>query len=103
MLTIVRAPLFCHDDVIAHAKTFPSGLKNLSRDLGVPWILYVPFWCPVNEHTDDFRWIHSHQNQNTSNRKLVFSEPHPDDSFRFYKMLFDYGIENGMSGTEKNR
>ena len=60
--------------------------------------MYIPFWCPENEHTDDFRWIHSHQNQ--SNAELLFSEPHPDDALRFYRMLFDYGIENGMSGFE---
>jgi hypothetical protein len=83
-----------------HKQTFPSGLKNLSRDLGTSWILYVPFWCPENEHTDNFRWIHSHQNK--SNAELIFSEPHPDDSLRFYRMLFEYGIENGMSSFEND-
>lgn len=81
-----------------HKRTFPSGLKNLSRDLGIPWILYVPFWCPENEHSNSFRWLHSHQNK--SNTILTFAEPHPDDSLRFYRMLFDYGMAQGMSGFE---
>ena len=60
----------------------------------------VPFWCPENEYTKEFRWIHSHQNE--SNTRLIFSEPHPDDALRFYRMLFDYGIANGMSGFEND-
>lgn len=79
--------------------TFPSGLKKLSADLGKPWLLYVPFWCPENVHADDFRWIHS---SNPGHPELVFAEPHPDDAVRFYRYLFDYGIANGMAGYEQD-
>ena len=53
-----------------------------------------------NEFTSEFRWLHSYQN--ASNKHLVFAEPHPDDSLRFYRMLFDYGLRNGMSGYEND-
>ena len=61
-------------------------------------LLYVPFWCPENVHKDDYRWIHS---SNPGHPELVFAEPHPDDSEKFYRYLFGYGIDNGMAGYEQ--
>merc|ERR1712166_877750 len=78
-------------------ETFPSGLKNLSVQLRTPWSLYVPFWCPDNEYTDQFRWIDSY---NPEQPVLIFSQPHPDDSVKFYRGLFEYGIQNGMAAFE---
>lgn len=83
-----------------HENTFPSGLKQLSEALTVKWLLYVPFWCPDNVYSDQFRWLTSYQNE--SNAHLRFSEPHPDDALRFYRMLFDYGAEHGMVGFEND-
>ena len=82
-------------------RTFPSGLRKLSADLGKPWLLYVPFWCPENVlvHTTDFRWINS---SNPGHPELVFSEPHPDDAASFYRYLFTYGTANGMGGFEQD-
>ena len=77
--------------------TFPSGLKGLSKALGKPWLLYIPFWCPKNIYDDRFRWIHS---ANPQHPELIFAEPHPDDAAAFYSMLFDYGVANGMGGFE---
>ena len=34
-----------------HPSYWPSGLKGLSTDLGAPWILYVPFFCPNSTYT----------------------------------------------------
>ena len=79
--------------------TFPSGLRKLSADLGKPWLLYVPFWCPENVYNETFRWIHS---VNPGNPQLVFAEPHPDDARRFYEFLFEYGAQNGMAGYEQD-
>ena len=79
------------------AKTFPSGLKGLSTTLETPWLLYVPYWCPDNVWSDRFRWLQSY---NPAMPQLIFSEPHPDDALEFYRMLFDYGIRNGMAGFE---
>ena len=77
--------------------TFPSGLRGLSSALRTPWLLYVPFWCPRNVYEQSFRWIHSY---NPQHPELIFAQPHPDDSARFYSMLFDYGVGNGMRGFE---
>ena len=79
--------------------TFPSGLKNLSVALETPWLLYVPYWCPVNVYSDRFRWVQSY---NPDFPDLVFAEPHPDDSLAFYRELFDYGMKNGMAGFEND-
>ena len=65
--------------------------------LGKPWLLYVPFWCPENVLSDQFRWIHS---ANPGNPQLVFAEPHPDDAARFYHYLLSYGKRVGMAGFE---
>lgn len=77
--------------------TFPSGLRDLSKALTVPWLLYVPFWCPENVYKFEFEWIHSF---NPDDPTLIFAEPHPSNSEAFYAMLFDYGIGNGMGGFE---
>ena len=82
------------------AKTFPSGLKELSTALETPWLLYVPFWCPDNVFSDQFRWLESY---NPAMPHLIFAEPHPDDALAFYRMLFDYGKRNGMAGYENVR
>lgn len=80
-------------------RTFPSGLKKLSEALETPWLLYVPFWCPENVYSDQFRWVESY---NPDFPALIFAEPHPDDSLRFYRMLFDYGMSVGMVGYEND-
>eukprot|EP01052_Picozoa_sp_SAG31_P027808 SAG31_NODE_2634_length_5342_cov_2.253099_4_plen_525_part_00 len=80
-------------------RTFPSGLKALSHALKTPWLLYVPFWCPQNVYSKRFRWVSSY---NPLHPELIFSEPHPDDSLNFYRMLFDYGVANGMVGYEND-
>ena len=66
--------------------TFPSGLSGLSRALGKPWLLYIPFWCPKNIYADKYKWIRS---SNPNHPELVFAQPHPDDAAGFYGMLFD--------------
>jgi hypothetical protein len=76
---------------------FPSGLKGLSDSLGAPWLLYMPFFCPENEYTSKFRFVNS-----AGDPKTAFSEPHPDDSEEFYRMLFDLGIADGMGGFEND-
>jgi hypothetical protein len=89
----------CVNEWSLPARTFPSGLKNLSAALGTPWLLYVPFWCPENTYKDKFRWLHSY---NPDHPELVIAEPHPDDSLAFYRMLFDKGTKNGMAGFEND-
>ena len=34
--------------------------------------------------------------------ELIFAEPHPEDSLAFYRMLFDYGLQNEMAGYEND-
>lgn len=53
--------------------------------LGVPWLLYVPFFCRENVFSDLFRFV------NGSAGDTAFAQPHPDDALDFYRMLFDYG------------
>jgi hypothetical protein len=74
-------------------------MKGLSKALDTPWLLYVPFWCPDNQWSDQFRFLESY---NPAMPHLIFAEPHPDDALAFYRALFDYGIGQGMAGYEND-
>eukprot|EP00041_Stephanoeca_diplocostata_P024395 m.617139 g.617139 ORF g.617139 m.617139 type:complete len:972 (-) comp22517_c4_seq1:103-3018(-) len=75
---------------------FPSGLAGLNKELGVPFLLYVPFFCVENAYTDRFKFVTS------VNGSKQFSEPHPDNAREFYDMLFTYGQQNGMRSYEND-
>ena len=67
----------------------PPGMREdatpipvLSESLGKPWLLYVPFWCPENVYSSQFRWLRSY---NPEFPQYVFAEPHPDDAEAFYR------------------
>ena len=63
-------------------------------------LLYAPFFCASdtggNVYSSEFRFIESLPGPSQ------FSEPHPDDSERFYNYLFDYGVKNGMRAYEND-
>ena len=66
--------------------------------LSIIRLLYAPFFCASdtggNVYSSEFRFIESLPGPSQ------FSEPHPDDSERFYDYLFDYGVQNGMRAFE---
>jgi hypothetical protein len=55
----------------------------------------VPFFCRENVYTQ-FRFV------NGSSGSYAFAEPHPDDAYAFYTMLFDYGVSQGMAAYEND-
>jgi len=80
-------------------KGFNSTLAELSAAFDTPWLLYVPFFCPGNAYkAQGFQFL------NSSNGPFTFAEPDPKNgnALKFYQMLFDYGIQNGMKGYEND-
>eukprot|EP01065_Artemidia_motanka_P035546 TRINITY_DN43453_c0_g1_i1.p1 TRINITY_DN43453_c0_g1~~TRINITY_DN43453_c0_g1_i1.p1 ORF type:complete len:791 (+),score=261.97 TRINITY_DN43453_c0_g1_i1:49-2421(+) len=75
---------------------FSSDLKQLSKKVGAPWLLYVPFLCRDNVWSAKYRFV------NGSDEKAPFAEPHPDDALAFYRELFDYGVASGMESYEND-
>jgi hypothetical protein len=78
---------------------FNLTLGELSQAIKTPFLLYVPFFCGEENggnvyQRNGFRFV-----QGVGGR-AQFAEPHPDDSERFYNMLFTYGVANGMRGYE---
>mmetsp|Transcript_86928 Transcript_86928/g.246464 ORF Transcript_86928/g.246464 Transcript_86928/m.246464 type:complete len:826 (+) Transcript_86928:58-2535(+) len=73
---------------------FRRDLASLSTALETPWLLYVPFFCAENAYSGQFRFVTG------SSGATEFAEPHPDDALKFYRMLFDYGVRNGMRAFE---
>ena len=68
---------------------FNRSLAQLSAAIGKPWLLYVPFFCPSNVYKQ-FKFLEA------SYGKTAFAVPHPENALAFYRMLFDYGIANGI-------
>eukprot|EP00913_Durusdinium_trenchii_P032634 g30546.t1 len=73
---------------------FNRSLAELSRTVGKPLLLYVPFFCPENVYTQQFKFLQG------SHGITQFAVPEPNNALAFYRMLFDYGMKNGMTGFE---
>lgn len=86
--------VYCVENWTLIPPAFNKSLKELSAVLGKPWLLYVPFFCPSNIYMKQFKFLHG------SHGATAFTVPYPDDALAFYRMLFDYGMANGMSGFE---
>lgn len=80
---------------------FTSTLGELSKAVETPWLLYVPFFCGDGAGGNVYQQLGYHFVQSVEGH-AQFAEPHPDDSERFYNMLFDYGLANGLAGFEND-
>ena len=73
----------------------PSGLAALHRMLGgnVSLLLYGPYFSPDNDWSDQFEWIP---------QGAEYVLPAPQDSYRFYSAIMDFGVARGMSNYEND-
>eukprot|EP00435_Cladocopium_sp_Y103_P075365 s16_g56.t2 len=86
--------VYCVENWTLIPPAFNKSLAELSAALGKPWLLYVPFFCPSNVYMKHFKFLEG------SHGATAFTVPEPDDALAFYRVLFDYGMANGMSGFE---
>lgn len=78
--------VYCVRNWTLSPPAFTHNLAQLKNMTGVPWLLYVPFFCRQNVYMGRFRFV------NGSSGSSAFAQPHPDDALAFYRMLFDYGL-----------
>lgn len=69
--------------------TYPGGLNALRADYRAPFLLYGPYFCVDNQ------W-----NQTLYPQGADAGVPPPQDSFSFYKRVFEYIHAHGGVGYE---
>eukprot|EP01084_Bolivina_argentea_P271695 462377_1 len=72
---------------------FAGGLTELSYQVDVPLALYGPYFSPSNIWIDEFNWIP---------KNVSYVLPTPDDSYKFYTKLFDFGMNQSSYKNEYN-
>ena len=78
------------------SKYYPGGLKAFGNEINLPFLLYAPYFSPVNQWSKQFEFTPDVK-PGTAGAYVL---PTPEDSYAFYSRLYEFGINS--TTTEDN-